>query len=169
MASIIKEQILIVSVKNLSAVRAERGQIFPEPTVGALIMNEEGKVLLCESHKWPNIYTVPGGHVELGETFEEALRREIKEEVGLDVKILELLSIQQVIYPKEFWKRAHFVFLDFLCKAEGKQEVEIDKDEIQATIWVDPKEALSLNIDRYLKHFLLRLIDRSVPLLVSWK
>jgi len=137
--------------------------------VGALIVNDDGKVLLCESHKWPNIYTVPGGHVELGETFEEALKREIEEEVGLDVKVEELLSIQQVIYPKEFWKKAHFVFLDFLCRAEGAQAVKIDENEIQNTLWVYPKEALSLNIDRYLRHFLLRLIDRSVPFLVSWK
>ena len=148
---------------------AEKRQAFPEPTVGALIVNDEGKVLLCESHKWPNIFTVPGGHVELGETFEEALRREIKEEVGLDVKVNELLSIQQVIYPREFWKKAHFVFLDFLCRAEGCQEVRIDGNEIQSTIWVDPKEALILNIDRYLRHFLMRLIDRSVPLLIAWQ
>ena len=147
----------------------ETRQVFPEPTVGALIVNDDGEVLLCESHKWPNIYTVPGGHVELGETFEEALKREIKEEVGLDVKVEELLSIQQVIYPKEFWKRAHFVFLDFLCRADGAQNVIVDGDEIQNTLWVDPKEALNLNIDRYLRHFLLRLLDRSVPFLIAWK
>ena len=147
----------------------ETRQVFPEPTVGALIINDDGEILLCESYKWPNIYTVPGGHVELGETFEEALKREIKEEVGLDVKVEELLSIQQVIYPKEFWKRAHFVFLDFLCRAEGAQNVRIDGNEIQNTLWVDPKKALNLNIDRYLRHFLLRLLDRSVPFLISWK
>jgi len=144
-------------------------QIFPEPTVGALIVNDEGKVLLCESHKWPGVYTVPGGHVELGETFEEALVREIMEEVGLHVKVVELLSVQQVIYPKEFWKRAHFIFLDFLCRAEGDQNVAADQTEIQRTIWADPKEALNLGVDRYLRHFLLRLIDKNVPFLISWK
>ena len=148
---------------------SEAKQIFPEPTVGGLIVNDEGKVLLCDSHKWPNVYTVPGGHVELGETFEEALKREIKEEVGLDVVVSELLSIQQVIYPKEFWKKAHFVFLDFICKSEGNQTVRVDRNEIQATIWVDPREALNLNIDRYLRHFLLRYNDRSVPFLVAWR
>lgn len=126
-------------------------------------------MLLCESHKWPGVYTVPGGHVELGETFEEALVREIMEEVGLHVKVVELLSVQQVIYPKEFWKRAHFIFLDFLCRAEGDQNVAADQTEIQRTIWADPKEALNLGVDRYLRHFLLRLIDKNVPFLISWK
>ena len=90
--------------------------------MGALIVNDDGRVLLCESHKWPDIYTVPGGHVELGETVEEALKREIKEEVGLDVKVEELLSIQQVIYPKEFWKEAHFVFLRLSLQGRGCAE-----------------------------------------------
>ncbi|MDA4111569.1 MAG: NUDIX domain-containing protein [Thaumarchaeota archaeon] len=144
-------------------------QSFPEPTVGGLIKRPDGTVLLCDSHKWPGFYTVPGGHVELGETCEDALVREIKEEVGLDIKVDELLSIQQVIYPKEFWKRAHFIFFDYLCTVEGDQSPKVDANEIQATIWVTPQNALNLNIDRYLKYFITRLLDRSTPFIVSWK
>jgi mutator protein MutT len=153
---------------NSNDVRA-RTQAFPEPTVGGLIQNDDGKVLLCDSYKWPGVLTVPGGHVELGETFEEALMREIKEEVGLHVNVGELLSIQQVIYPKEFWKKAHFVFFDYLCAMQGNQTVNLDANEIQSVIWVEPKDALDMNIDRYLRHFLLRLLDRSAPFVVSWK
>ncbi|MDA4130528.1 MAG: NUDIX domain-containing protein [Thaumarchaeota archaeon] len=144
-------------------------QVFPEPTVGGLIQREDGSVLLCESHKWPGLYTVPGGHVELGETCEEALVREIREEVGLNIVVKDLLSIQQVIYPKEFWKRAHFIFFDYLCAVEGNQTPNVDSYEIQSTIWVTPTDALKLNIDRYLKHFIARLLDRSTPFIVSWK
>jgi ADP-ribose pyrophosphatase YjhB (NUDIX family) len=148
----------------------ERKQVFPEPTVGALIQDELGKVLLCDSHKWPGIYTVPGGHVELGETCEEALVRECHEEVGLDVDVIELLSIQQVIHPREFWRSdVHFIFFDYLCKAPGKQKARVDSDEIQSVTWALPLDALNFKIDRYLRHFLLRLVDRSVPFSVSWK
>ena len=107
--------------------------------------------------------------MELGETFEDALIREINEEVGLSVKIQELLSVQQVIYPKEYWRKAHFIFFDYLCKAEGNQLVKVDSNEIQNAVWVGPKEALNMNVDRYLRHFLLRLLDRSVPFMISWK
>lgn len=144
-------------------------QIFPEPTVGGLVQRSDGKVLLCESHKWPGKYTVPGGHVELGETCEEALVREIREEVGLKIEVLDLLSIQQVIYPNEFWKRAHFIFFDYLCAANGIQTVKVDMEEIQNTVWVNPKDALDLKIDRYLRHFIMRFLDRSIPFVISWK
>jgi ADP-ribose pyrophosphatase YjhB (NUDIX family) len=144
-------------------------QVFPEPTVGALIRRTDGKVLLCESHKWPGIYTVPGGHVELGETCEEALEREIQEEVGLSIRVLDLISIQQVIYPKEFYKRAHFIFFDYLCSVERDGDLKVDSDEIQRAVWVYPKDALDLNIDRYLRHFITRLLDKSLPFIVSWK
>jgi ADP-ribose pyrophosphatase YjhB (NUDIX family) len=133
------------------------------------VQRVDGKVLLCESHKWPGLYTVPGGHVELGETCEDALVREIKEEVGLDVKVVDLISIQQVIYPSEFYRRAHFIFFDYLCKMEGDQSVKVDEKEIQRTIWEFPRDALSLNIDRYLRHFLMRLMDRSLPFSMTWK
>ena len=57
-------------------------QQYPEPTVGALILNKESKILLVKSHKWQNNYVIPGGHVELGETLQDTLKREIKEETG---------------------------------------------------------------------------------------
>ncbi len=107
--------------------------------------------------------------MELGERCEDALVREIKEEVGLDIKVLDLVSIQQVIYPKEFWKKAHFIFFDYLCSVEGNQQVKVDADEIQGTVWTTPKDALDLNIDRYLRHFIMRLLDKSLPFSVTWK
>ena len=62
-------------------------QIYPEPTVGALIINNKKEILLVKSHKWlNNKYSVPGGHVEIGESFEEAIIREVKEETGLALR-----------------------------------------------------------------------------------
>lgn len=46
---------------------------FPEPVVGVLIFNTEGKMLLLKSHKWRDKYIIPGGHIELGERIEEAI------------------------------------------------------------------------------------------------
>ena len=65
-------------------------QQYPEPTVGALIFNLEGKLFLMRSHKWRGQYAVPGGHIELGETMEQALRREVKEETNLDLSLIHI-------------------------------------------------------------------------------
>jgi len=92
---------------------ANRGtQKYPEPTVGGLILNTKGELLLVESPKWKRGYTIPGGHVELGETLVGALHRELKEEVGLKVEEPELLMIQEAIFSKEFYRKRHFVFFD---------------------------------------------------------
>lgn len=41
---------------------------YPEPTVGSLIFNPEGKIFLIRTYKWADKYAIPGGHIELGET-----------------------------------------------------------------------------------------------------
>ena len=57
-------------------------QLFPEPTVGGIIFNPENEILLVRSRKSKDLYVIPGGHIELGEAMEDALRREIFEETG---------------------------------------------------------------------------------------
>lgn len=122
-------------------------QQFPEPTVGAFIFNPQGEILLVKSHKWHGKWVVPGGHVELGETLEDALRREALEETGLAVRDLELINFQQFIYDDAFWKRRHFIFFDFACQTD-QTDVRLN-DEAQAHVWVNPSDALAMDVDRY--------------------
>ena len=128
-------------------------QRYPEPTVGGFILNPQGEVLLCRSKKWKDYYTIPGGHIELGERIEEALMRDVREEVGLDVEPVKLLLMQEAIYSEEFHKRRHFIFLDYLCKSDTR-EAHVDNQEIQSYIWVKPEEALKLVVDTFTKRLL---------------
>ena len=136
-----------------TAQRQKNPQRYPEPTVGGFIINPKGEVLLCHSEKWMNNYTIPGGHIELGERMEDAVKREVKEEVGLDVKPVSLLLMQEAIYSKEFYKPRHFIFLDFLCEARNS-EVRIDNEEIQSYVWINPEKALGLQVDTFTKRLL---------------
>ncbi|MGB2965018.1 MAG: NUDIX domain-containing protein [Anaerolineales bacterium] len=125
---------------------------YPEPTVGALIFNPEGKLLLVKTHKWKGKYTIPGGHVELGETLVDALKREVAEETGLEVVNHEFLCYQEFIYDPSFWEQRHFIFFDFIVQAND-QEVQLN-DEAQEYLWVDLKDAYSYPIDAYLRYSL---------------
>jgi ADP-ribose pyrophosphatase YjhB (NUDIX family) len=63
--------------------------------VGGLIENDEGKVLMVKSPD--RGWEIPGGQVEKGETLTEALRREIKEETGIDIEVLSLTAVHSNI------------------------------------------------------------------------
>ena len=127
-------------------------QRYPEPTVGALIFNPEGQLLLVKTHKWHGKYTIPGGHVELGEQLTEAVQREVKEETGLDVLETEFLCFQEFIYDNSFWQKRHFIFFDFICRV-GNEEVTLN-DEAEEYRWVEVEEVNTYPIDSYLQYSL---------------
>lgn len=135
-------------------------QVYPEPTVGALIVNEEGKILLARSHKWYDKYTLPGGHIEVGESMVDAVRREVKEEVGLDIEVVEMLLTQEAIFAPEFYKKKHFIFIDFYCKSKDRQ-VKLDQQEIQDYVWVYPGAAYNLKLDSFTRRTLDRFLAKN--------
>lgn len=135
-------------------------QLYPEATVGALIVNDKGEVLIVRSKKWGEKYTVPGGHIELGERAEDAIVREVREETGLESTAIELLTIQQAIYPKDYHKHEHYIFMDYVCKARSS-DVTLDGRELQSYLWVKPEEALKLDLEEYTRNFVLKYLETS--------
>jgi nucleoside triphosphatase len=133
-------------------------QQYPEATVGALVVNPQGLVLIVRSKKWSDKFTVPGGHIELGERAEDAIRREVKEETGLDAKSAKLLLVQQAIYPQDYYKHEHFIFMDYICETDGS-EVKLDGRELQEHVWVEPEAALKLNMEEYTRNFVRKFLD----------
>jgi nucleoside triphosphatase len=133
-------------------------QLYPEATVGALVVNVRGDVLIVRSSKWNDKFTVPGGHIELGERAEDAIKREVREETGLDVEPVKLLLVQQAIYPKDYHKREHFVFMDYVCKTRNS-EVKLDGRELQEYVWVKPEDALKLDMEEYTRSFVAKYLE----------
>ena len=133
-------------------------QVFPEPTVGVFIFNTNGELLLIKSHKWPDKYVVPGGHVELRERLQDAAIREAKEETGLDIYDLEFINFQEFIYDPSFWKQRHFIFFDFACKTDSTH-VQLN-DEAEEYEWVKLDAAIQLPLDTYTRTSVKILIER---------
>jgi 8-oxo-dGTP diphosphatase len=86
---------------------------------GVVILGE--RVVLIRRGKEPlrGRWVVPGGTVELGETLEEALVREMREETGLAVTPREVLTVFDRIDRREGRVQYHYVIVDYLCDPEG--------------------------------------------------
>ncbi len=138
---------LVVRTELRGQGAAEVAQRYPEPTVGALILDPAGRLFLTRARKWRGKYVVPGGHVELGESLEDALRREIKEETGLEIYDIQFLCVQEFVYGDEFWEPRHFLFFDHVSRTTSTQ-VQLN-DEAQDYVWVSPKQALALPLEPY--------------------
>ena len=134
-------------------------QQFPEPTVGALIFNSDREIFLMKSHKWRGKYVLPGGHIELGEKMQDALKREIKEETGLDIFDIEFICFTEFIFDKAFWKKRHFIFFDFAAKTKTTK-VKLNS-EGQEYIWVPIQKALKLPIEPYTRKTIKEFLKKN--------
>jgi len=118
----------------------------PISTVGALVQNAEGKVLMVRTQKWSGLWGIPGGKIKFGETSIDALKREIKEETDLNIKDVSFALVQDCIHSKEFYRDAHFVLLNYTCRVHGRCEVKLN-EEAQEFKWVTLKEALAMSLN----------------------
>ncbi len=94
---------------------------YPErPIVGvAAVIIENDQVILVRRGQAPAYgeWSLPGGAVELGETLEEALVREVEEEIGLEVEVVDLVAVlERIFLDKEQQVQFHYVLTDFLCR-----------------------------------------------------
>lgn len=128
--------------------------------MGALIVNSNGEILLVKSYKWGSKYTVPGGHIELGERSEVAVRREVKEEVGLEVEPVRILLVQEAIFPADCIKHEHYIFLDYLCRATSPT-VKLDGKEIQEYVWTNPNDVLRLELELFTRNLVEEYLKTS--------
>jgi 8-oxo-dGTP diphosphatase len=99
-------------------------------SVGAVVTNERGEVLLLD-HIWRpgSGWGMPGGFIEHGEQPEEALKREISEETGLELKNIGLFSVRVV--------ERHIEFI-FSAEAAAAGKAEVKSSEITAAKWFAP-------------------------------
>ena len=128
----------------------------PIVTVGGLIFDSLGKVLLVRTHKWSDLWGIPGGKIKWGEPSEEALRRELREETNLNVGDIQFVMVQDCIHSKEFYRDAHFILLNYTCRCEGAPEVKLN-DEAREFRWVALGEALEMPINEPTRKLLARV------------
>lgn len=99
----------------------------PLPTVDAIIETPSGLVLI-ERKNFPYGWAFPGGFVEYGESVEEAVRREAKEETGLDIELVHLLGVYSD--PKRDPRR-HVISTVFVAKSNGVPKAGDDAKNVK--------------------------------------
>jgi len=119
----------------------------PLATVGALIFNSKQEVLMIRTHKWSNLWGIPGGKIKFGETSEAALRREILEETGLKISDIQFMLVQDCIHSKEFYRDAHFVLLNYTCRCAGAHPQVKLNEEGREFRWVELAGAKKLKLN----------------------
>ncbi|MGE0130745.1 MAG: NUDIX hydrolase [Blastocatellales bacterium] len=109
----------------------------PQVGMGILVMRR-GRVLLGRrrgSHG-EGYYAAPGGHIEFGESFEQTARREVREETGLEIANLRLLSVGNYIFNREDGAR-HYVDVDFVCEALAGDPQLTEPEKCDGWDWYD--------------------------------
>ena len=108
--------------------------------VGVLLLNRDGKVLLGKRHSDPEkagsllkgagTWTMPGGKMRFGESFEECAKRETLEETGLRLKKVSVICISNDTVPD-----AHFVTIGLLCDDFEGEPKEMEPGKITEWNW----------------------------------
>ena len=101
---------------------------YPErPVVGVGgVVIENGRALLIRRGSEPlqGQWSIPGGTLELGESLQQGVARELREETGLEVRVLDLIEVFDRVFPydssaphgRNAKPRFHFVIVDYLCE-----------------------------------------------------
>jgi ADP-ribose pyrophosphatase YjhB (NUDIX family) len=96
---------------------------------GVVIDNERALLIRRAGPPMEGQWSIPGGMLELGETLTQGVARELAEETGLEVNVLEIIEVLERIFPglpgtdgtpgDAARPQYHFVIIDYLCEARG--------------------------------------------------
>jgi 8-oxo-dGTP diphosphatase len=106
--------------------------------VGGLIVHE-GRVVLIRRATPPlqGHWSIPGGAVEVGETLEACVAREVREETGLEVEVGPVVEVlERISHDAEGRVEFHYVLIDFLCRPVGGALCH--GSDVDGAVWADP-------------------------------
>lgn len=115
---------------------------------GAVILDEADRMLMVKAARGftKGMWNIPGGFVTYGETPEESVVREVEEEVGLAIRVVELLGVYSARFASPYYMRGHM----FLA-APLSRELKLSEDEIAHAEWLPLEEAHDATLNPFCK------------------
>lgn len=108
---------------------------FPLVCSDGVVINKDKVLLVKRSIKpFKGSWTLPGGHIDFGETSQETVIREIKEETNIDVEVVKLIKLYD--NPKrDPW--GHIISIAYLCVPVHTNSTFIKNEEVEELYWCD--------------------------------
>ncbi|HYB74598.1 MAG TPA: NUDIX hydrolase [Candidatus Sulfotelmatobacter sp.] len=133
----------------------------PILAVGTIVVRN-GCVLVARRGRAPSRgkWSVPGGAVDVGESLEDAARREIREECGIEVELTDTLEVIQRITRDDAQRiRFHYVIVDFVARwLSGEPMPSEEASEVR---WVRPEDLDGLDMTAGTADVIRRLLRKS--------
>jgi len=129
----------------------------PVVGVGAVII-KDGKILLVKRGNEPNKgkWSIPGGLVNTGESLEDALKREIMEEVGFEIEVDDVVCVSEEIFRDGNGVKYHYIVIDFFVDVIGGK-LRAGSDAVDAK-WVKLNEIDSLDVVDFVKKLVNKIL-----------
>lgn len=127
-------------LRLMQEVDSMRGRV-QELNVYAVLRDSKRRILVMKRRE-PKVWEFPGGGVEWGESLENAVRREVREETGLKIKKMELLCTSSKVYKKGKVNK-HSVYIVFEGRGEGRVKFGV---EHSIAMWADLKKIRKLKL-----------------------
>jgi len=134
---------------------------YPIPAVSGVIVNNKTQILAVQRGTNPGKgqWSLPGGAVHLGEPVRDAVRREIREECGIEVSVTEILGVfDRIFRDRQGRVEYHYVLVSFLCRLEKGQPTA--QSDAWAVRWVGREEIDAFEWTPGVKEFLEEILKR---------
>lgn len=116
------------------------------------LLNDKGEILVNERAKDGHLDHSSAGHVDVGESYLEAAKRELEEELGVSGIVLQDLGASQAQDKGKTFNSKH-MFRVYVCKTAP---VKLKEDEVKSVFWAEPKQVLEdmrINPKKYTEGF----------------
>jgi NAD+ diphosphatase len=124
-------------------------RINPAVIIG-VVDKENNRILLTKYRTGFAQNALVAGFTEIGETLEETVKREVMEEVGLNVTNIRY-------YKSQPWGIALDILAGFYCDVDGNRQIQMDESELKYAKWVAPEDIILQNPDYSLTNEMMRL------------